>query len=111
MIRNVLVCTAVATLGLSAPAFADGSYYFYGPYGAHAQGSHHTAPGHASRNFSAEGVYGGAATLNGSCTQGAGCSREWSRTLRNGATASGSVNAQRGVGVTRSGTGFRGRTW
>ncbi len=111
MIRTFLVSATVAMLGFAAPAFAGGSYYYYAPYGGYAQGSYHTAPGHASRSFSAQGVYGGAATLNGSCTRGAGCTRDWSRTLRNGATASGSVSAQRGVGVTRSGTGFRGRKW
>ena len=111
MIRPFLVSAAVAMLGFAAPAFADSSYYHYGPYGGYVQGSYHTAPGHASRSFSVQGVYGGAATLSESCTRGAGCTRQWSRTLRNGSTASGSVSAQRGVGITRSGIGFRGRKW
>jgi len=111
MIRTLLVSAAVATLGFAAPAFADGSYYHVGPYGGYAQGSYHTAPGHASRSFSAQGIYGAAATLNRSCTRGAGCSRVWSRTLRNGASASGTVTIQRGVGIARTGTGFRGRKW
>ena len=56
MIRTFLASVAVATLGFAAPAFADGSYYHYRPYGGYAQGSYHTAPGHASRSFSAQGV-------------------------------------------------------
>jgi len=111
MIRTFLASAAVATLSFAAPALADGSYYYHGPYGGYAQGNYHTAPGHASRSFSVEGVYGGGATLNISCTRGAGCSREWNRTLRNGATASRTVTVQRGVGITRSGIGFRGRKW
>ena len=96
---------------LASPVFADGSYHRTGPHGGTVEGSRHRATGEASRSFSAQGAYGGAATLNGSCAEGAGCTRDWSRTLRNGATASGSATAQRGVGVSRSGTGFRGRTW
>ena len=111
MIRTVLLSVTVAALGFASPAFADGYFYRHGPNGGYAEGSRHVAPGQAFRSFSAQGVRGGAATLDGSCVRGAGCSREWSRTLRNGATASGSVTAQRGVGISRSGVGFRGRTW
>ncbi|MES0810863.1 hypothetical protein ABLO27_15370 [Roseibium sp. SCPC15] len=111
MLRLPLLAATVLSLALPASAFADSSYYRYGPHGGYVQGSTHASPGHASRSFGAQGVYGGSATLNGSCTQGAGCSRDWSRTLRNGATASGTITAQRGQGVSRSGTGFRGRTW
>ena len=111
MIRTVLLSATVAALGFASPAVADGYFYRHGPNGGYAQGGHYVAPGQASRSFSAQGVYGGGAALNGSCVRGAGCSREWSRTLRNGATASGSVTAQRGVGISRSGVGFRGRTW
>lgn len=101
----------VLATGIAMPASAHGTHSFLGYYGATAQSSHSSSSDSASRTLSAQGVNGGAATVNGSCVQGAGCSRDWSRTLRNGQSASGSVTAQRGVGVERTGTGFRGRNW
>lgn len=104
---------AVALMGLSLTSnnASAGSFRYDGPYGGWANGSRSYNGTTASRSFQAQGAYGGAASLNGSCTKGAGCTRNWSRTLRNGQTASGTAHAQRGQGVTRSGTGFRGRSW
>ncbi len=105
-----ILASALIGLSLASPASA-GSWRYDGHYGGWTTGSRSYDGTTASRSFQAQGAYGGAASLNGSCTQGAGCTRNWNRTLQNGKTASGTVHAQRGQGVTRSGTGFRGRSW
>lgn len=107
------ILSAVLTVCLSSSAFADGTqtHTTTGYRGGTATKTFSSDGTSASRSINAQGALGGSASLSGSCTQGAGCSREYSRTLRNGATASGTATIQRGVGVSRSGTGFRGRKY
>jgi hypothetical protein len=105
-----IIATVLIGFSLSSPASAGG-WRYDGYHGGWAAGHRSYDSTTASRSYQAQGAYGGAASLNTSCTRGEGCTRSWSRTLRNGQTASGTVHAQRGQGVTRSGTGFRGRNW
>ena len=105
-----LIATTI-TLTMATSAYAGGSATLYSPYGGTASKSYSSNGTTATRSLNVQGAYGGSANVQGSCTKGAGCTRTWDRTLRNGATASGSVSAQRGYGVKRSGRGFRGRTW
>lgn len=107
----LILATLALSAALTGPALAGDSHTYYGPRGTSVDVSRSSNGDTASRSVNINGAYGGSASVSGSCTEGAGCTRSWSRTLRNGATASGTATAQRGVGVSRSGTGFRGRRW
>lgn len=95
----------------AAPAMADQTLSRSWANGTTAVTSVTKNNGVVSRNHAVAGVSGGTVDVSGSCAKYEGCSREWSRTLRNGQTASGSVSAARGEGVSRSGSGFRHRNW
>ncbi|MEM1050103.1 MAG: hypothetical protein AAGL24_28360 [Pseudomonadota bacterium] len=117
MIRTALfAAAALSALSVAVPANAHGvhvhRHYHVVPVPVRPPYHYHVAPSYKVHPAPRRGIYyGGSASVNRSCTSGAGCTREWNRTRANGTSASGSATVKPGSGVTRSGTGFYGRTW
>ena len=112
MKRHLIFTATILSAAFVTPAIAGDAYHsYYGPHGGSLTNSYYWDGNTGSRTLTANGIYGGAASVNGTCTKGEGCNRTWSRTLRNGKTATGSLSAKHGEGISRTGTGFRGRKW